>query len=111
MPVLKKYIESNKSIIDKTLNIKKEDHTVENITKMNCVPAEFIMTLCLKKEYQLAAEQLAKNGYLGILSKMIQDQNVFQEKQENSWKSIILFDKNKTNINNPKHKFAQFLNI
>lgn len=85
-------------IIDK---VHVEDHTVENIINLHRIPIMYFLILCLKKDYQLAAEQLAKSGYNGILYEMVTDQNTFKGEGENSrryWQSVILFDKNQTNL-------------
>ena len=76
-------------------------HTVEKIVSLNRVPIAYFLILCLKKDYQLAAEQLAKSGYNGILYKMVTDQNTFKGQDEESgryWRSVVLFDKTQTNL-------------
>ena len=85
-------------IIDK---VHIENHTVENIINLHRIPIMYFLILCLKKDYQLAAEQLAKSGYNGILYEMVTDQNTFKGKDEDSrhsWQSVILFDKTQTNL-------------
>ena len=77
------------------------EHTVEKIINLNRIPIMYFLILCLKKDYQLAAEQLAKSGYNGLLYQMVTDQNTFKGKDEESnhyWSSIILFDKTQTNL-------------
>lgn len=90
-------VNANK-IIDK---VHVEEHTVENIINLHRIPIMYFLILCLKKDYQLAAEQLAKSGYNGILYEMVTDQNMFKganDDSRRSWQSVILFDKTQTNL-------------
>lgn len=96
---LKKENISKANEVIKRINV--NDHTIENIVNQNMIPIEYFLILCLKKDYQLAAEQLAKSGYNGILYQMVTDQNTFKGKDEEPrryWSAFVLFDKTQTNL-------------
>lgn len=84
----------------KRINV--NDHTIEKIVSQNMIPMEYFLILCLKNDYQLAAEQLAKSGYNGILYQMVTDQNTFKGKDDEGsrryWNAVVLFDKTQTNL-------------
>lgn len=92
----------NTLVFDKvSTSININEHTVEKIIDQNMIPIEYFLILCLKSDYQLAAEQLAKSGYNGILYQMVTDQNTFKGKDESSrryWEAVVLFDKSQTNL-------------
>ena len=89
----------DKDIIEQVKNANYENNKIENLLKNNRVPIIFFLSLCLKKEYRISAEQLAKSGYLNIFALMINDQNIFSIDGDSSCKKI-LFDKDGTNLKN-----------